>query len=67
MPMWLDVLTRILSGGGAVAAIALAWAVIKRLNRDESLRGDYPPHRHINGKIIYPHEYEPAVVDTLQV
>lgn len=64
-PPWLDDLFRILSGGAAVAAISLAWKVISRLNREESLHRDFPPHRHINGSIIYPREYVPTAVEKL--
>jgi hypothetical protein len=38
---------------------------IKRMDRDETLKKDYPPHRHINGKLIYPREYQPARMETL--
>jgi hypothetical protein len=48
-----------------VASCSLAWKAIQRINRDESLRQDFPPHRHINGKILYPHEYKPAAVEHL--
>jgi hypothetical protein len=40
--------------------------VLKRLDRDESLRTDFPPHRHISGEIIYPRDYEPAMTQKLQ-
>lgn len=50
------------SGGMLAACITMAWKVVKRLNRDETLRADYPPHRHINGKIVYPHDYTPSAV-----
>lgn len=43
--------------------LLVAWHVIRRINRDETLKQDFPPHRHVNGKIIYPHEYEPGVVE----
>jgi len=43
--------------------VMVAWYLIKRLNRDESLKRDFPPHRHVNGSIIYPQEYEPGRVD----
>ncbi len=57
----------LIHGGGLCACVGAAWAAIglsrkvtKRLDRDESLRQDYPPHRHVNGTVIYPKEYEPA-------
>lgn len=62
---WLELVKLIFSGGGGLAAITTGVAVIRRLNRDESLRRDYPPHRHINGSISYPREYQPGQVDHL--
>lgn len=55
--------------GGTTGFLAFAFYVgfkiNARLNRDDSLRSDYPPHRHINGSIVYPKEYEPARTDRL--
>lgn len=52
--------------GGELAAFGgIAWKVIQRLNRDESLRNDYPPHRHLGGRIVYPREYTPAETERL--
>lgn len=28
---------------------------------------DFPPHKHINGKILYPKGYEPGQVETLRL
>lgn len=66
LQFWAQIAIYTLFSGGSVAAITLAVAVLRRLNRDESLRQDFPPHRHINGKILYPRDYEPAVVEKLQ-
>jgi hypothetical protein len=43
--------------------LLVAWYVIKRVNRDDSIKADYPPHRHINGSILYPPEYAPGTVE----
>ena len=55
--------------GGNIGVILFALYVLyrvnKRLDREESLRMDYPPHRHINGKVIYPKDYEPSAVERL--
>lgn len=56
--------------GGNISVLALvlwvAWKMNKRLDRDETLKQDFPPHRHINGsKIVYPKEYEPSVIERL--
>jgi hypothetical protein len=46
--------------------ILVAWQVTRRLNRDESLKRDYPPHRHVNGsRIMYPEEYQPSKIENL--
>jgi hypothetical protein len=50
-------------GGMLVAFLAVAWRVVKYINRQESLHIDFPPHRHINGYINYPHEYEPSRIE----
>ena len=39
--------------------------VDRRIDADETVKRDYPPHRHINGKIIYPKEYQPARTESL--
>lgn len=65
IPHWVDFLIHVLDGSGGVAMIGVGWKVMRRLNRDEDLRQDFPPHRHINGKILYPRDYEPALVEKL--
>jgi hypothetical protein len=58
----------LLRGGNAaflLAAFTVLWRVNLKLSRDESLKSDFPPHRHINGKILYPREYEPAKVERM--
>lgn len=50
--------------GVLVFAASVIWKVNGRLNRDESLKSDYPPHRHINGsRIVYPKEYQPSPIE----
>lgn len=39
--------------------------VERKIDSDETVKKDYPPHRHINGKIIYPKEYQPARTESL--
>jgi len=36
-----------------------------RRNRVFSVLKDFPPHRHINGSIVYPEGYEPTVIQHL--
>jgi hypothetical protein len=46
--------------------VFVAYYVVQRLNRDESLKRDYPPHRHVNGsRIMYPEEYQPSKIENL--
>lgn len=66
IPSWLDWLFH---GSSVIAVITLVWKVVARLNREESLKADYPPHRHVRvgsgSKILYPHEYRPSHLETL--
>lgn len=70
MPVWLDWL----KDGGVITLLIAMGAflrkVMQRLDRDEYLRADYPPHRHVithsdkcGCKLIYPHEYTPSRID----
>lgn len=61
-----EIIDLALHGGNVGILIVVAWVLWKvnsRMNRDESLRADYPPHRHFNGSILYPHEYRPSKID----
>lgn len=66
MAEWIDLALR---GGtfGLLAALAwLLWNVKGHFDREENLKRNYPPHRHINGtRIIYPQEYRPAPIEHL--
>lgn len=55
------------NGGILGAAIWVLWKVNVRLTRDESIKRDYPPHRHVNGSVIYPDDYPPSPVGKLNV
>lgn len=60
---WANILDWTLRTGNIGLIVFVGAVVIKvndRLKRDESLKSDYPPHRHINGSIFYPHEYHPT-------
>lgn len=56
----------LMHGGQTGACLAIAYFAIKRINRDESLKKDYPPHRHFNGSILYPKEYPPSKIEHLR-
>ncbi len=42
-----------------------AWRVIVAANRVAGVMKDFPPHRHVNGHVIYPDGYEPTTVQRL--
>jgi hypothetical protein len=35
--------------------------------RLHSLMKDFPMHKHVNGKVLYPKGYEPTRVETLEI
>jgi hypothetical protein len=43
-------------------ALVVVIAYVRKINRLVSLFGDFPPHRHDNGHILYPKGYEPTKV-----
>jgi hypothetical protein len=45
--------------------LGVAFKGIRALNRLMSILQDYPPHRHVNGRILYPKDFEPTRVETL--
>jgi hypothetical protein len=55
--------------GGLITVpnLVVAWKVIRALNRLESVMKDYPPHRHEDGLIIYPHDFKPTQAQHLKV
>lgn len=45
--------------------LGVAWRVIVAANRITGVLKDFPPHRHVNGAVIYPEGYEPTAVQRL--
>ena len=45
--------------------LGVAWRVVSVANRVMSVLRDFPPHRHDNGNVIYPHGFEPTKVRRL--
>jgi hypothetical protein len=45
--------------------IATAVKVIRAAQRVETTFKNFPPHRHINGSIVYPEGYEPTPIQQL--
>ena len=52
--------------GSSVVIAYVGWKVKERLDRDDSLKADYPPHRHVNGHVLYPKDYQPSEVGTIK-
>lgn len=40
--------------------IGFAVRALRFMGRVEQLFNDYPPHRHVNGTVIYPKGYKPT-------
>lgn len=51
--------------GNLAVVLGIGWKVNRVANRILDVLADFPPHRHVNGKISYPKGYEPAAVETL--
>jgi len=51
--------------GSVGALVPLGFAVLRRLDRILGFLKDYPPHRHVADKILYPPEYTPAPMEEL--
>ena len=49
----------------ALTILGVGIAALRKLDRILSILEDYPPHRHVNGKVIYPKNYEPSPVGRL--
>lgn len=45
--------------------LGIAWKAVRVINRVMGILQDYPPHRHINGKVIYAKGFEPTPVETI--
>lgn len=57
----------ILSMAGVViwTALIIGAKVSRALGNFEAVLKNFPPHRHVNGTIIYPDEYEPTAIGKL--
>lgn len=51
--------------GEALTILGVGWKIVTKLTRIASLLEDFPPHRHVNGKIVYPKDYSPGVIQQL--
>lgn len=46
-----------------IMAFGVALPILWGVSRLASLLKDFPPHRHLNGSIIYPRGYEPTEIE----
>lgn len=46
----------------ALAVLRVGARVMRTMGRIEGIFKDFPPHRHINGHIIYPEGFAPSEV-----
>lgn len=46
--------------------LPVAWKVFRVANRILDVMKDFPPHRHVNGQIIFADGFEPTQPQTLQ-
>jgi hypothetical protein len=49
----------------AGACLVAALRVIRAADRVGNVLKDFPPHRHVNGAILYPEGYEPTEIQRL--
>lgn len=57
----------LLHGGEFIAFLSVTFYAIRYINRRESIERDYPPHRHVNGKILYPPDRRPGAIETMGI
>lgn len=50
----------------ALAVIFACLKAVRVFNRHENLYKDFPPHRHVNGKILYPRGFSPQKLEDLE-
>lgn len=62
---WLEVGVTV--AGVAVSVGTAAWAVLRKLTRILDAFENFPPHRHVNGKILFPKGFEPTAIESRQI
>jgi hypothetical protein len=51
--------------GILTVVVSCAVLAIKKFERMTNVLKDFPPHRHINGNITYPMDFEPSRVEKM--
>jgi hypothetical protein len=52
--------------GGAIASIPILITQLVAIGSLKRIFKDYPPHRHINGKVLYPKDYTPTRAESME-
>lgn len=52
--------------GELLTLVIAGMRVIRAANRVLDVMKDFPPHRHVNGHVIYPEGFPPAAVEQLK-
>jgi hypothetical protein len=47
----------------AIAIVGGLWKINRSFVRFLDIMKDFPPHRHVNGKIMYPKGFNPGMVE----
>lgn len=55
----------LLHGGEFLTFLLVGLGFIRYINRRESIERDYPPHRHVNGSILYPPDRKPGTIEKM--
>jgi hypothetical protein len=53
--------------GEVVPLLLVCWRMFRAANRLMDVLKDYPPHLHVNGKLVYPKGFEPGTITRLNV
>jgi hypothetical protein len=48
----------------ALSILGVGWRILRKFDRVLDVLQEYPPHRHSNGKIVYPKHFSPSVVES---
>lgn len=48
------------------SSVALCVKVIRKIEREDTIKQNFPPHLHINGKILFSKHYPPPESEPLE-
>lgn len=65
--MTLDLLIHLIEALGVIGTgLGFGWGILRKLTRIVDALEEYPPHRHSNGRILYPKHFSPGMVEGRQ-